>query len=200
MLEQLREKKTNDIVATIKTRLGDIEILLFGDKFPKTVDNFVGLAKKGYYDGIIFHRVIEDFMIQAGDPTGTGMGGESIYGKEFEDEFDLNFRNIYGSLSMANCGPNTNGSQFFIVTKSSVEKEIIEQMKKLGEEGGFSEDVIDAYEKFGGCYWLDFKHTVFGRVLKGMEVCEAISKVETDPNDKPLDEIKIESIEIEEIL
>lgn len=103
--------------AVLETNQGSIVIKLFPDKAPKTVENFIGLIKKGYYDGIIFHRVIKDFMIQGGDPTGTGMGGESIWGKSFEDEVtqDLKF-DRKGLLAMANAGPNTNGSQFFITT------------------------------------------------------------------------------------
>ena len=92
--------------ATIKTNHGEIVIQLFPEQAPKTVENFVGLAKKGYYDGVIFHRVINDFMIQGGDPTGTGMGGESIWGAPFEDEFSNELFNIRGALSMANAGPS----------------------------------------------------------------------------------------------
>lgn len=102
-------------VVKITTTKGDIWIRLFPEFAPKTVENFVGLAKKGYYDGIIFHRVIPDFMIQGGDPTGTGRGGESLWGAPFADEFHYNLKNIKGALSMANSGPATNGSQFFIV-------------------------------------------------------------------------------------
>ncbi|WP_192873143.1 peptidylprolyl isomerase, partial [Streptococcus suis] len=94
---------------------GKLTVKLFPEIAPKTVANFVALSKDGYYDGIIFHRIIKDFMIQGGDPTGTGMGGESIYGTAFEDEFSMEAFNLRGALSMANAGPNTNGSQFFIV-------------------------------------------------------------------------------------
>jgi cyclophilin family peptidyl-prolyl cis-trans isomerase len=108
---------TNDsmTVAVFKTNMGSFEIELFEDKVPVTVENFTGLVEKGYYNGIIFHRVIDGFMIQGGDPTGTGRGGQSIWGKPFKDEFDQSLRhNTQGILSMANSGPNTNGSQFFI--------------------------------------------------------------------------------------
>ena len=114
---------------TIQTNHGDIKVQLFDELVPKTVKNFVELAKQGYYDGVIFHRVIPDFMIQGGDPTGTGMGGESIYGKTFEDEFSNQLYNLNGALSMANAGPNTNGSQFFIVTNTNVPKKMIRQLK-----------------------------------------------------------------------
>lgn len=100
---------------TLHTNHGDITLEIFADKVPKTAKNFVELAKKGYYDGTIFHRVITDFMIQGGDPTGTGRGGESIYGERFEDEFHPELSHKKGFISMANAGPNTNGSQFFIV-------------------------------------------------------------------------------------
>ena len=100
---------------TLHTNHGDITIEVFADKVPKTAKNFVELARKGYYDGTIFHRVITDFMIQGGDPTGTGRGGESIYGEKFEDEFHPSLSHKKGHISMANAGPNTNGSQFFIV-------------------------------------------------------------------------------------
>lgn len=102
-------------VATFKTNQGDIKVKLFADIAPKTVENFTTHAKNGYYDNGIFHRVIRDFMIQGGDPEGTGMGGESIWGGSFEDEFSDKLLNVRGALSMANAGPNTNGSQFFIV-------------------------------------------------------------------------------------
>ena len=108
-------KDNEFLVAKIKTNMGDIEIELFADKAPKTVENFVGLASKNYYNGVIFHRVIKDFMIQGGDPTGTGRGGESYFGAPFEDEFHPELKHTgAGILSMANAGPGTNGSQFFI--------------------------------------------------------------------------------------
>ena len=106
-----------ETIVTIETNQGSIELKLFPEAAPKTCENFVGLIKKGYYDGIIFHRIIPEFMLQCGDPTGTGRGGESIWGRAFEDECtpDLQFDKV-GLLAMANAGPNTNGSQFFITT------------------------------------------------------------------------------------
>lgn len=114
MASQLRKPQAGDITATMKTTMGDIQLLLFPDAAPKAVENFTTHAKNGYYNGLVFHRVIPDFMIQGGDPTGTGMGGESIWGKPFEDEFSPDYHNLRGALSMANAGPGTNGSQFFI--------------------------------------------------------------------------------------
>lgn len=117
-VKEFMQLDTNQIlVATISTNMGDIVLQLFPDKAPKTVENFVGLATEGYYNGVIFHRVIDDFMIQGGDPTGTGSGGESFFGGTFEDEFNNDLKHSEpGILSMANAGPNTNGSQFFITT------------------------------------------------------------------------------------
>jgi cyclophilin family peptidyl-prolyl cis-trans isomerase len=145
--------------------MGTIEIELFAKETPKTVENFVGLAKKKYYDGIIFHRVIADFMIQGGDPTGTGRGGESLWGKSFNDEIvsDLVF-DKKGILAMANAGKNTNGSQFFITLAPTK--------------------------------WLNGNHTIFGKVIKGMDVVEAIGKVKTS-NDKPVKDVVMESVTIE---
>ena len=109
------ELKKGDVIATIKTNFGSIRVKMLPEAAPKAVENFLTHARNGYYNGIIFHRVINDFMIQGGDPTGTGMGGESIWGDPFEDEFTPDARNFRGALSMANAGPGTNGSQFFIV-------------------------------------------------------------------------------------
>ena len=133
MISQLQMPEKGEKIAVMKTNMGDIKIRLFPDAAPKAVENFVSHSQSGYYDGLIFHRVIKDFMIQGGDPTGTGMGGESIYGHSFEDEFDLSARNYRGALSMANAGPNTNGSQFFIVQANTVDAGLLSQMW-IGDE------------------------------------------------------------------
>jgi cyclophilin family peptidyl-prolyl cis-trans isomerase len=147
--------------ATLETNHGSIGVELYDEDAPKTVENFVKLARDGFYDGVIFHRVIENFMIQGGDPTGTGMGGP---GYQFEDE--INKRPVQrGALAMANSGPNTNGSQFFIVTAEA-------------------------------CPWLDGLHTVFGQVTSGMDVVDAISHIDTDMQDRPLSEVRIDSVAV----
>ncbi|HCH28200.1 MAG TPA: peptidylprolyl isomerase [Ruminococcaceae bacterium] len=191
---QLEPPKEGDIIAIMHTDMGDIKIKLFPDKAPKAVENFVTHSKNNYYNGLIFHRVINDFMIQGGDPTGTGMGGESIWGEEFEDEFVPELHNLYGALSMANAGPCTNGSQFFIVQAKSVPANMIEQMRELPDH--FPPETVEAYEKFGGTPWLDFRHTVFGQVIDGMEVVEKIAAVEVGSNDKPVEDVIINNIEI----
>jgi len=149
--------------ATMHTNHGAIELELFEEAAPKTVDNFVKLSKDGYYDGLIFHRVIRDFMIQGGCPQGTGTGGP---GYEFEDEINDN-KIVRGALAMANAGPNTNGSQFFIVTTEAAP-------------------------------WLDGKHTVFGRVTSGMEAVDSIEGTETGAQDRPVNDVVIERVEVHE--
>ena len=189
---QLNEVNENNPLVTVHTNLGDFTLELFPEVAPKTVENFVTHAKNGYYNGVIFHRVIEDFMIQGGDPTGTGMGGESIYGRTFEDEFSREAFNLYGTLSMANAGPNTNGSQFFIVTAKQVPAQMLKQLK----DGGWPEEIVEEYAKVGGTPWLDHRHTVFGRVVEGMDVVLEIEGVKRNGQDRPLEDVVIESMEV----
>ena len=194
---QLSAPQKGDTLAFMHTNLGDIKIKLFPEKAPKTVENFVTHSKNGYYNGLKFHRVINDFMIQGGDPRGNGTGGESIWGGSFSDEFDPELHNLRGALSMANSGPDTNGSQFFIVQAREVPANMLEQMRDL-EDNGFPADITAAYEALGGTPWLDFRHTVFGQVTEGMDVVDAIAAVET-VNDVPRSDVIIESIEVTEL-
>lgn len=165
--KKIMESKNDTLtVAVIETNMGTIELELFAKKAVKTVENFVGLAEKGYYNGVIFHRVIDNFMIQGGDPTGTGRGGQSLWGEPFEDEVATGLKHdSEGILSMANAGPNTNGSQFFITLKDTP--------------------------------WLDGRHTVFGKVINGMDVVKKIGKVKTGPNDRPLEDVVMQKVTIE---
>lgn len=195
-LPQLQEVKAGDKIAVLKTNMGTIKIKLFPEYAPKTVENFETHIKNGYYNGIIFHRVIDGFMIQGGDPTGTGRGGESIWGEAFEDEFSNSMLNIRGALSMANAGPNTNGSQFFIVQAKEVSPDLIKMMKEAVSQG-YSEDFIDAYSHLGGTPHLDGRHTVFGQVIEGMDVVDKIAAVERDEMDKPKTDVVIEEATIE---
>ena len=194
---QLSAPQKGDTLAVMHTNMGDIKIKLFPEKAPKTVENFVTHSKNGYYNGLKFHRVINDFMIQGGDPRGNGTGGESIWGGSFSDEFDPELHNLRGALSMANSGPDTNGSQFFIVQAREVPANMLEQMRDL-EDNGFPADITAAYEALGGTPWLDFRHTVFGQVTEGMDVVDAIAAVET-VNDVPQSDVIIESIEVTEL-
>ncbi|MEQ6855966.1 peptidylprolyl isomerase [Lysinibacillus capsici] len=193
MFPQLtKDVQAGEVLVEMNTTLGAIKIKLFPEHAPKTVENFLGHAKSGYYNGIIFHRVIQDFMIQGGDPTGTGMGGESIWGNSFEDEFSEQLFNLRGALSMANAGPNTNGSQFFIVQMKHLPSDMLRQL----QGAGFPEEIIEAYAQNGGTPWLDHKHTVFGHVVEGMDIVDKIADVEKDFRDKPLEDVKIESITV----
>ncbi|MBE6770788.1 MAG: peptidylprolyl isomerase [Ruminococcaceae bacterium] len=198
MSKQTRTPQHGDTVAVMKTTLGEIKILLFPEAAPKAVENFTTHAKNGYYNGIIFHRVIPDFMIQGGDPTGTGRGGESIWGKSFADEFSVDFHNIRGALSMANAGPSTNGSQFFIVQAKEVDSGLLSQMEQLADRG-FPTECVEDYKALGGTPWLDFKHTVFGQVVDGMDVVDNIATVKTGFGDKPVEDVVILGIDIETV-
>ncbi len=195
MFDQIRPAAAGDTVATLHTTLGDIRIRLFGEDTPLAVENFTTHAKNGYYNGLKFHRVIRDFMIQGGDPMGTGVGGESIWGKPFKDEFTPRLHNLRGALSMANAGPGTNGSQFFIVQANAAPAQMLAQMKQMPDS--FPPEVVDAYAAMGGTPWLDFRHTVFGQVVEGMEVVDAIAATEVGPNDKPVEDVLIDSIDVE---
>ncbi|TYS13410.1 peptidylprolyl isomerase [Rossellomorea vietnamensis] len=186
------EIQENEKAVKMVTNMGDITIKLFPEQAPKAVENFMTHSKEGYYEGVIFHRVISDFMIQGGDPQGTGTGGESVWGEPFEDEFSKELLNIRGALSMANAGPGTNGSQFFIVQNSSVDPSLEQQMV----QAGFGKKAIETYMERGGTPHLDNKHTVFGQVIEGMDVVDEIAAVETGANDKPAEDVVIEKIEV----
>ena len=199
MSKQTQAPASGEEVAVIKTSKGDIFVRLFPEHAPKAVENFKTHAKNGYYDGLIFHRVINDFMIQGGDPTGSGMGGESIWGKSFEDEFTPELHNLRGALSMANAGPNTNGSQFFIVQAKQVSDDMLDQLETAPEEL-FPTECVHEYEALGGTPWLDYKHTVFGQVYDGMDVVDDIAGVKVDFfQNKPVEDVVIETLEIKNV-
>lgn len=195
MFNQLDKPQSGETIVTMKTNFGDMKFRLFPEKAPKACENFLKHAAEGYYNSLIFHRVINDFMIQGGDPTGTGMGGESIWGNAFEDEFDVDLHNFRGALSMANSGPNTNGSQFFVVQADKVPAMMLSQMEEL-TENGFPYTVQENYKLVGGTPWLDFKHTVFGQLYEGFDVLDAIAATKVDMGDKPLNDVEIIEIEI----
>lgn len=184
MLKQKEMPAVGEKIAVIKTDKGDIKVRLFPEKAPKAVENFVTHAENGYYDGLIFHRVIKDFMIQGGDPKGTGTGGESIWGKPFADEFSSELHNFRGALSMANAGPNSD--------------DLVDQLETASEKL-FPLEAVREYENNGGTPWLDYHHTVFGQVFEGMNVVDDIANVKVDFfQNKPLEDVKIQTIEIVE--
>lgn len=192
-----KEVGDKEAAVRIKTSAGDITLKLFPEQAPLAVENFLTHAKEGYYNGVIFHRVINGFMIQGGDPKGTGMGGESIWagkdktidgGNGFKNEHSAFLYNIRGALSMANAGPNTNGSQFFINQNTKDASGQLDSSK-------YPAKIKEAY-KTGGNPSLDGGYTVFGQVIEGLDVVDNIAATETDDKDKPKTDIKIESIEI----
>ncbi|MBP0980651.1 MAG: peptidylprolyl isomerase [Oscillospiraceae bacterium] len=253
-LPQFNEPESGTPIVTLHTSMGDIKMMLFPQAAPKAVENFVTHCENGYYDNVTFHRVIEEFMIQGGDPLGNGTGGESIWDADFEDEFSDNLHNFRGALSMANAGYGTNGSQFFIVQHDAKQypnsgmtvtpenrdnvmmmmlgnSEIYngtmlmneraaqpgvtneEMQKYVGElnaniqavmGAGVTDEVkarfsaaAEKYIEVGGAPNLDFKHTVFGQVLEGMDVVDAIARVEKNTADKPNTDVVIKSATVE---
>ena len=206
---QLADPDEGDLISIIHTNFGEIHLRLFPDMAPLAVENFVTHAQDGYYDGVIFHRVIDGFMIQGGDPEGTGTGGESIWGMPFGDEFTTDLRHFRGALSMANSGANTNGSQFFIVQAEQINplnlaalEHRLDNQDELSPWGGlyfrdiFPVSLIEFYLEHGGTPHLDFGHTVFGQVFIGMDVVDAIAATETGEADRPVEDVIIERIEI----
>ncbi len=168
MKDLLNITANEKLIAKVVTNLGEFEIELFPNKAPKTVENFAGLILKGYYDGVTFHRIIKGFVIQGGDPTGTGSGGNSYFGGDFEDEFHPELKHdAEGVLSMANRGPNTNSSQFFITLAPTPH--------------------------------LDNKHSVFGKVVSGIDIIRKIGDVQTSgyPSDKPIEPVIMEKVTVE---
>ncbi|MCL2377340.1 MAG: peptidylprolyl isomerase [Defluviitaleaceae bacterium] len=217
---QIAPPQAGEEVAIIHTNFGPIHLRLFPELAPLAVENFITHARDGYYDGVIFHRVMEGFMIQGGDPEGTGMGGESIWGMGFGNELSPNLRHIRGALSMANADnpmmgvSMTNSSQFFIVQNNELDPGTVAEMQMIldnqdtpvdGSEYYFRDiwpaDALEHYIAHGGTPFLDFAHTVFGQVFIGMEVVDAIAATPTDGDppvgtSRPLEDVIIERIEI----
>lgn len=186
---QIQAPTKGDTIVTISYKdYGDVKIKMFPKEAPLAVENFTTHAKDGYYDNITMHRVIKDFMIQGGDPSGDGTGGESIWGEEFKNETVEYLNPIRGSLCMANAGADTNGSQFFIVQAEEIDESALEPLSDIQKE---------MYQKNGGCPWLTGGYTVFGQVYEGMDVVDAIAAVKTGANDKPEQDVVIDHISVE---
>lgn len=193
-LIQFSPVERGDTLAIMETSMGTITLRMFPQQAPKAVENFTTHAKEGYYDNLTFHRVIADFMIQGGDPKGNGTGGESIWGKVFENEISEQLYHFSGALAMANAGADTNGSQFFIVQQHDGSAQGFASQFKSSH----SDAVKKKYEEVGGTPFLDGDYTVFGQVIDGMDVVHAIAAVETGANDKPAEDVIIKSITIKE--
>lgn len=183
------------VVLTIKD-YGEVKIKLFEDISPKGSQNFIGLAKKGYYDGLIFHRVIKNFMIQGGDPLGNGTGGESLWGGKFDGGAPKGLYHFAGAVAYANSGSTaTDGSQFYIVTG---EKQTDDSLKQIENYYGktFTDEVKEKYKEIGGTPHLDGDYTVFGQVIDGLDIVYKISETQIDSSDKPVTAVTIEKAEV----
>ena len=198
-LPQFDEPQENEKIAVITVRdYGEIKVRFFPDEAPKAVQNFTTHVKDDYYDGLTFHRIIADFMIQGGDPKGDGTGGESIWGEGFGPEPSDKLYHFPGALCMAQSSrPNSIGSQFYIVQGDAVTGEYLEQIETYYGKT-YSDEVKQKYLELGGTPHLDGDYTVFGQVIEGMDVVEKIAACETDENGMPLQEVIIEKIEMTE--
>jgi len=216
LANQLAQPAIGEQIAIIHTNFGEIHLRLFPELAPLAVENFVTLAQNGFYDGLVFHRVVDDFMIQGGDPDGMGFGGNTIWDMLFGVEASPNLRHIRGALSTANTGwPMANGSQFFIVQASNIDEDLIEEIEFMLENqdmeivqgAGYRfrdlwpTEVMEHYLENGGMPHLDFLHTVFGQVFMGMDVVDTIAAMPTDGDppfgtSRPLEDVVIKRIEI----
>ena len=197
---QYAKPDKGDLIANIKIKgYGTITVRFFPEQAPLAVENFVTHAVEGYYDGLSFHRIIDDFMIQGGDPEGTGAGGESIWtddaGKsvDFTDEYSEYLIPMRGALCMANAGANTNGSQFFIVQSKAYTISDVMKLRNLG----LDKDLVDYYKENGGACWLYKAHTVFGQVIEGYDVLDEVAGVKVNSQSKPEKDVIIESIDFD---
>ena len=224
-LLQFSRPRPGDTLVILHTNMGDITLRFFPEEAPIAYENFVTHARNGYYDGLIFHRVINDFMIQGGCPDGTGMAGESIWGEGFGPEFSMHLRHFRGALAMAQSRlPNSIGSQFYIVHNTDYQafagpqiaatfEHALENQDELIDETPegeriyirdlLSTEMIERYRQYGGTPHLDLifnesGHTVFGHVLSGMEIVDAIADVEVNESDRPLEDVIIERVTVTE--
>lgn len=187
-------------VITVKD-YGDIKIKLFPEEASKGVENFIGLADMGYYDELIFHRIISNFMIQGGDPKGNGTGGKSIWGDQFDGGIPEGLYHFSGAVAYANSGStSTNGSQFYIVNtpEGYLQNTCEELMQYDPSTYSWPQNVVEMYNEKGGTPFLDGSYTVFGQVFEGLDIVRELGNVETDANDKPLTQVQMESVKIVE--
>ncbi len=196
--DQTAPPKAGDTIVTFDVKdFGEIKAVLFPEIAPYGVKNFTVHAKEGYYDGLTFHRIISNFMIQGGDPDGNGFGGESIWKTPFYNETAPQACVIRGSLCYANAGYDpSNGSQFFI---TQLDKCTDEDIKMYEDKGmTITDEQKEIYKKNGGAAWLQGGYTVFGQVYEGMDIVDEISKVSTDDSDKPVEDVIINKVTISE--
>lgn len=198
-VKNFTEPAKGDEIVTIKVKdYGTIKIRLFPELLPKACENFITHSKDGYYNELLFHRVIDNFMIQGGDPRGNGSGGESIWGGKFDGGVSESLIHVRGAVAYANSdGTSTDGSQFYIVTAGPVNEETLSKYEEDGY-GPYTDEQKELYTTVGGAPWLDGKYTVFGQVIDGLDVVIDISRV-TDKNskDKPYTSIVMESVTVD---
>lgn len=212
-LVQLQGEENAEYIVEMSTSMGTMKFVLYPQYAPKAVENFTELAKTDYYDNLTFHRVINEFVIQGGDPKGNGTGGESIWNEPFEDEITPNLRHFRGALAMANSGPNTNTSQFYIVQNTSIDEQyrenfeyaLVHQNEVIGQDeiGNdilmkeyYPTEVLEKYLNDGGTPYLDGSYTIFGQLVDGFEVLDKIAAVETDEADKPVEAVIINDVNV----
>jgi peptidyl-prolyl cis-trans isomerase B (cyclophilin B) len=210
--------QSGDTIVILHTNMGDITMRFFPEETPMAYENFVTHARNGYYDGVIFHRVIDGFMLQGGDPEGTGMGGESIWGHGFPHEYSSHLRHFRGAVAMAHAQPSNLGSQFYIVQNTALDFGIAMELEWAWENQDFhlgteldgrevyisdvySKAMLEAYFRYGGTPFLDSAlneafHTVFAQVIEGMDVVDAIAATETGAGDRPVEEVVIISVTV----
>lgn len=190
------EKGEKIVILTVKD-YGDVTLRLFADECPKGVENFLGLVEQGFYDELIFHRVVKDFVIQGGDPKGDGTGGQSLWGNGFAQEISGNICHFTGALAYAVVSDKLNKSQFYVVTGDKVTDETFAQLKtSYGKE--YSDNVKDLYKKYGGQPFLDGDYEVFGQVIGGLDICLAINDVAVNTSSKPKEQVQIEKMVVKE--
>ncbi len=192
-IKQLLELKEGDTIAVVDTSKGEFRIALFEDIAPLAVQNFTGLVKDEYYNELTFHRVIADTLVQAGDHTGVGDGGKSIFNDPYENEPSKELFHFTGAVGIANDEADQNYSQFYIISDGIISTDMETQM----EQGQYPTEVIDAYKQLGGRPTIDGKYTIMGQVYEGLDVVREIAAVKTDEYDRPERDVVIKSITIE---
>lgn len=197
VLNYTAPQQGDDIIVMKVKDYGTIKIRLFPELLPEACENFTTLANQGYYDELIFHRVMENFMIQGGDPKGDGTGGASCWGGQFDGGVSSQLLHLPGALAYANSGTTaTDGSQFYIVTGQEVDDAFLDTLTEEAEIY-FSQEARDLYTQYGGTPYLDGSYTVFGQVIDGLDIVQAISHVETNADDKPKKAVYLESVRTE---
>lgn len=190
---QFSAVESGDYIVAFDTSKGTFKAVLYAEYAPKSVENFAALAGSGFYDGMEFHRVIENLLIQSGDPTDTGTGGSSASGEAVPNEFCNELHNFKGALGMATNDNGDNLSQFYIVTGGPIDGAVAEKLTA----SGYSDSVVKVYKEWGGAPHLDFRYTVFGQVYEGFDVLEKICSVKVDSFNRPQKKVILNSVKVE---